>query len=385
MSTITDTESVVAKRIASSYPLKVAYDASALVRSDGGTGKGTYLRNLLGEYIATFEGLAPENDIASALPLRRRGASGYLWWQQSSLIQLLYSQRPDIFLAPYNTAPLLIPSRTRLVLVLHDLILLERFSGTGLRQQVLNYYRGRLIGPAVKRAAMVVTVSEYSRQEILKPFPRTNVRVIPNTISESWFVGQRSISVSERGNYLLMVTATVGHKNVDRALQAYAQYVRRTGAGAARLRIAGISGAAASYLQKAASLGVSEFVSIEPYLSEPQLQHLYRHAAATLVPSLMEGFGIPVLEGMASGTPVICSNTTSLPEVAGEAAAYFDPTDVVDMAAGICAVINDQAMRLSMIDKGLRRATVYRPAMVQKQVDEFWKEVAADLGSRTVV
>jgi glycosyltransferase involved in cell wall biosynthesis len=358
------------------YRLTVGYDASALVRSDGGTGKGTYLRNLLGDHISTFVGLAPENDNPSELPLRRRGKSGYLCWQQSSLVRLLFSRKPNVFLAPYNTAPLLIPSRTRLLLVLHDLILMQRFSGTGLRQQVLNYYRSCLIGPAVRRAAIVVTVSDYSRQEILRRFPRANVRVIPNTISESWFVQQRSIPMSERGNYLLMVTATVGHKNVDRALQAFALYAKQVGSGAARLRIAGISGAAALYLQKAASLGISNLVTVEPYLSEPELQNLYRHAAATLVPSLMEGFGIPVLEGMASATPVICSNTTSLPEVAGDAAAYFEPTNAAEMASSIRYVMGDPALRSSMVSKGLRRAMTYHPSKVQRQVEQFWREIA---------
>jgi glycosyltransferase involved in cell wall biosynthesis len=86
----------------------------------------------------------------------------------------------------------------------------------------------------------------------------------------------------------------------------------------------------------------------------------------------MEGFGIPVLEAMASGTPVIASDATSLPEVGGQAAAYFDPTDAGAMAAALKQVLGDRDMQQKMMDQGLTQAKQFHPGTVGLQVQAFW-------------
>lgn len=366
------------------YPLRVAYDASALVRSDGGTGKGSQLRNILGNYIDSFAGLAPTNTCVSELPLIRKARTPNLLWQQSALTQLLFQLQPDVFLSPYNISPLIVPRHTRVVLILHDLILMKRFQGSSLRERLLNEYRRYLISPSVARSSVIITVSNYSRQEILRRFPHASVKVIPCTVAPSWFSPEAVVPLSDRRRYILMVTATPSHKNTGRALEAYAKYVQGSGPNAARLHLVGVSHAAKDFLQKARDLGVLDKVVIEPYLTEIALQDSYRFASAILVPSLMEGFGIPVLEGMASGTPVICSNVTSLPEVAGDAAVYCDPFSVDDIAKCLSAVLSEGGLRASMITRGLSRARLFHPTLVRRKADEFWAELPAFLqGMRT--
>jgi glycosyltransferase involved in cell wall biosynthesis len=371
-----------AKPIPESMPLlrgaalRVAYDARALVSGDGGTGKGMQLRNLIDSRWAQFQGYAPPAE-KQRLPagIVQGGNGRYLIWQQASLPRLLKPWRPDVFLAPYNTAPLLLPRRTRLVLVLHDLILLQSFGATAIRARIVNSYRRRLIPLSVARSSYVLTVSEFSRDRILEHFPKAPVVVIPCTIPDSWFVKPRN--PQRRDNYILLVTAPPPHKNTARALRAYARYVSMAGAGAAKLRIVGLAGAGESFPAMVHELRLNEKVVFEPFVSTATLQSLYRRAKAVLVPSLLEGFGIPVLEGMASGTPVITSRSSSLAEVGGEAVQYFDPLDESSIAASIFALSENPALSIEKVRMGHMQAAKFHPRIVHRKVDEFWFQIAS--------
>jgi glycosyltransferase involved in cell wall biosynthesis len=372
-----------AKPIPESMPLlrgaalRVAYDARALVSGDGGTGKGTQLRNLIDSRWAQFQGYAPPAE-KQRLPagIVQGGNGRYLIWQQASLPRLLKPWRPDVFLAPYNTAPLLLPRRTQLMLVLHDLILLQSFGATAIRARIVNSYRRRLIPLSVARSSYVLTVSEFSRDRILEHFPKARVVVIPCTIPDSWFVKPRN--PQRRDNYILLVTAPPPHKNTARALRAYARYVGMAGAGAANLRIVGLAGAGESFPAMVHELGLNEKVVFEPFVSTATLQSLYRRAKAVLVPSLLEGFGIPVLEGMASGTPVIASRSSSLAEVGGEAVQYFDPLDESSIAASIFALSENPALSIEKVRMGHMQAAKFHPRIVHRKVDEFWFQIASE-------
>ncbi len=357
--------------------LRVAYDARALVGGDGGTGKGLQLRNLIDSRWAQFQGYAPAGGRHKLTAGIVQGGNGrYLIWQQASLPRLLKPWAPDVFLAPYNTAPLWLPRRTQLVLVLHDLILLQSFGPTPTRARILNSYSRRLIPLSVARSSYVLTVSEFSRSQILEHFPQARVIVIPCTIPESWFVGPRNLH--PRDNYILLVTASPPHKNNVRALKAYASYVRMAGSGAANLRIVGLAGAGESVPAMVRELRLNEKVTFEPFVSTAALQSLYRCAKAVLVPSLLEGFGIPVLEGMASGTPVIASRCSSLSEVGGEAVQYFDPLDERSIAASLFELNENPELSIQKVREGHMQAAKFHPRIVHRQIDEFWFQIASE-------
>jgi glycosyltransferase involved in cell wall biosynthesis len=169
-----------------------------------------------------------------------------------------------------------------------------------------------------------------------------------------------------------MVTSSAPHKNALGAIEAYAAYARRAGSGARPMKIVGLSREADAYRTKTQSLPV-EYV---PFISESELRGLYRNAAALLFPSFAEGFGIPMLEAMATGTPIIAARATSLPEVGGDAAVYFDPYSQEEMTTAIERVLEDEQLRESMASKGLAKAEEYRPAVIGKQVIDFWQEFA---------
>lgn len=370
-----------------SKPVRVAYDAQAFLSPNGGTGKGVQLRNLLGPFASTFLGFATKGTNYADHSLIQGGIGGHRVWEQLSLPVLLRRWEVDYFLAPYNTAPLLVPKHTKLILVLHDAICLGNYSGKDFRGRVDHAYRHLLATKAVARAHAVLTVSEYSKRQILDRFPEAQVQVIPCSIASSWFDSDSRQAIQDRDNYILMVTASVPHKNASGGLKGYARYVASVGAStAARLRIVGLSNAKEKFASEAKELGVGELVDFEPYVTDAELRELYRRARILLFPSFMEGFGIPVLEAMASGTPVALSDAGSLPEVGGDAAIYFDPRDVEAMGSALTRVLSDRQMQQRMMEAGLQRAQRFHPDAVQREVQEFWNGLATQqTGDRSPV
>lgn len=369
----------------SPYPLRVAYDGYAFTCSDGGAGKGAQLRNLLDGFGSTFTGFGPltrnnrsarYQDKAEALRLIHRGRFGYLVWQQACLPGLLAKMMPDVFLAPYNTAPLRIPSSIKLISVIHDLILFENLPGRTLRQRLKDKYRAMLVHNAIERSSLILTVSNFTANRIRNRFPQVKPRVIHCTVGPSWFVRGNAVPLARREPYILMVTSFAAHKNFPKAMEAFARFRARDSRSKIRLRMVGVSYGSKVVGAIMKRLGLpDDAVIIEPFLSENQLQHLYQHALCAIIPSLMEGFGIPALEAMASGTPLLSSNTWSLPEVGADAPLYFDPNSMEEMSQGISRVCTSPDLRLRLMEQGLARAEVFHPDRIQHQVRDFWREL----------
>ena len=173
-----------------------------------------------------------------------------------------------------------------------------------------------------------------------------------------------------------MVTSPAPHKNAAGAIAGYAEYVRLAGGPPAPMKVVGLSGEVESYRPLLDELGIADLVSFMPFLAETELRSLYRKARAVLVPSFAEGFGIPLLEAMATGSPVLTSNLTSLPEVGGPAPFYFDPRKPADIGSAIDSVVNDPSRQQRMANLGLLRAQDFHPSVVSRLVDDFWREMA---------
>jgi glycosyltransferase involved in cell wall biosynthesis len=353
--------------------LRIGYDAQAFLSPNGGLGKGLQLRNLLGRHIENFAGFATPAPNPSGIKLIQEGASRHRIWQQVSLPNSLRRHKIDLFLAPENTAPFFLPSSVRLILVLHDTIPLQCFPQRHLKPRLMDTYLRRQIPPSVARAEVVLTVSEYSRSEILRVFPNANVRVIPCTIPETWF---DPAPIEAREDFLLIVTSSAPHKNAAGAIAGYAQYAHLAGNSAAPAKIVGLSREGELYRALVDEFDIAELVSFMPFLAEAELRSLYCKARAVLIPSFAEGFGIPLLEAMATGTPVLTSSVTSLPEVGGAAPFYFDPRKPADIGSSISAVMTDSSLRQSMANLGRKRAQDFHPSVISKLVDDFWREVA---------
>jgi glycosyltransferase involved in cell wall biosynthesis len=244
------------------------------------------------------------------------------------------------------------------VTVVHDLLPL-RFPPEYPRQQ---YYFRFLVPRILGSSRLVIADSEHTRSDILEHYgvPAGKVKVIyPGYDSGAFFCCQPDSSPRTRQEpYVLYVGNLLPHKNLPRLLDAFALLRRRQ---ECRLVIRGEGRPAyARFLrERIESLGLRDAIAFAGYTGEDGLRQLYADAACLVLPSLGEGFGLPVLEAMACGTPVITASASSLPEVAGDAALMVDPYDCLDLADAMYRTLTDNGLREDLRQRGLRRVTAF--------------------------
>lgn len=257
----------------------------------------------------------------------------------------IWRRSPRVYFSPGFNPPLF--SSVPFVFTLHDLIHLEVPEEASLPKRA--YYR-LLVKPAARRAFRVLTVSEYSRQRILDwaGLAPEQVIVVGNGVDAAFGpVGRRH---SPGYPYVLYFWNGKPHKNAGRLLEAFA----RLPDGQVRLLIS--SAPDLELRHQALRLGIAHRVVFAGGIPEAELPDYYRGALALAFPTLYEGFGLPALEAMACGAPVLTSNVTSLPEVVGDAAVLVDPYDVESIAEGLRRVVSDEQLRQDLRARGLVRA-----------------------------
>jgi glycosyltransferase involved in cell wall biosynthesis len=360
---------------------RIGYDARFSIGEYRGMGR--YLRRLIRSVEATSIGFCATGEFDKGLQLSAGGLRPFPLWEQISLPRRAVESGIEFLLAPYNTAPLRLAPGIKLILVVHDLIYLRSTSDLPLsRSAYQNFgrlYRRWNVPHAVHRAHRIVCVSEYTRRELLRRFPvdESKISVIPNTIETSWFALERSPVPND---YILCVSGEAPNKNLPRALQGFAEYCRISRDRATQLEVVGVKAAHhTAFINIAKRHGVSERVRFHGYVSDAQLQSLYSSARALFYPSSDEGFGIPVLEALAAGLPVVASNASSIPEVGGEAALYFHSDSVSQMAEQLRSVLSNPHLQHTMSHRGRQRALQFHPDAVDSQICEFWKQT---LGGR---
>jgi glycosyltransferase involved in cell wall biosynthesis len=266
------------------------------------------------------------------------------------------------------------------VTVVHDLLPLL-FPEEYPRQQ--HYFR-HLVPRVLRRSRVVVADSESTRQEVIRrcALPAAQVRVVYPGFDPERFHGAGVIPprVAELP-YLLYVGNLLPHKNLLRLVEAFA-VVRRQCPSRLVIRGAGRPAYARALAARIEALGLSDAVAFVDYADIDALRELYARAACLVYPSLAEGFGLPVLEAMASGTPVVTSNVSSLPEVAGGAALTADPYDVAALAEAIGAVLTRAALREELRERGLQRARQFSWEQTAVAISRLIDGGLADGGAR---
>jgi glycosyltransferase involved in cell wall biosynthesis len=285
-------------------------------------------------------------------------------WNQTEFTRAAYAF-DRVYCPTYNSSLVL----TNQVVTIHDLLAL-RFPAQH-RAQYL--YCRFALSSLLKRARRIIAVSAATRDE-LSHFYGTSadkIQVIHNGYSESTFVPASQASLDHDvqimakyglARYALVVGATFPHKNIEVLLNALGRLAPRLanhGESALPLVLA-IVGARNGYIDElrryAEGIGFAERVKFLGYVSDQDLPTLYRNATMLLYPSRMEGFGLPILEAMASDCPVLCANTSSLPEVAQDAGILIAPDDVDDWAESIFQVATNAKIRSEFVRKGLLHA-----------------------------
>lgn len=226
---------------------------------------------------------------------------------------------------------------------------------------------------ALDRADAVICISESTKNDLQRFYgiPDDRIRVIHLGCEfKPLDAPPRPADVP----YLLYVGERSAYKNFERTIEAFAQVAEKN--RDLRLRCIGGQPFTKVELSKLAELKVGHAVTHEGYLPDQQMQSVYSQARAVIYPSLYEGFGIPILEGMTCGTAILTSNRASMPEVAGDAALLFDPYSVESIASSISQLMNSESMRNELIVKGLRRARQFSWQRSAQETCEVYQAVS---------
>ncbi|MCC7416914.1 MAG: glycosyltransferase family 4 protein [Acidobacteria bacterium] len=356
-------------------------------------GIGTYIRNLLRhlaridrqtEYVlicrpADAAGLAATGENFRAVP---ETAGNYSIAEQIKIPLLLKREGITLFHAPHYVLPPLVACRS--VVTIHDCIHLM-FPQYLPGRLALTYARGSM-AMAAGRATRVMTVSESSKRDIMRLFGTdpAKISVIYNAYDERFGVepSQEDVArVRERfqlhDQFVLYAGNVKPHKNLERLIEAF-HLVRRRGLEQLKLVMIGDEISRYAALRRAVHQHqLHKYVRFLGYLPEETLAVMYRLAGVFVFPSLYEGFGLPPLEAMASGTPVVTSNVSSLPEVADQAAVLVDPYDPYSIADGIHRVLTDESTRRDLRQRGLARARQFSWDDSVRQIREIYARVGS--------
>jgi glycosyltransferase involved in cell wall biosynthesis len=355
--------------------MRIAIDTRDLLLAR--TGARTYLV----EVLAALERVAAPHVIVPLAPRRpppvRRDAASkirehlaFTWWKQVELPRLAQANRCDVIFCTDFTAPLV--AKARPVPVFFD-------GNFWVTPEHYNRWWRLLIDktaiPAARRAPAVVTISEFSRQEIAHythiPLARiAAIPIAPKTATKVALSPADTVRIlhgyglDDGTPFVLHVGVLEKRKNLVRLVEAFDRFRRQVGEPY-QLVLVGQPGPrqdmddSANIQAAVARLGLADCVRLIGHAPDADLPAFYQGAALFVFPSLREGFGMPILEAYSSRLAVAAANSSAIPEVAGDAALLFDPTDVDDMAAAMLQLAQDPALRAELIERGLQRTALY--------------------------
>ncbi len=306
-----------------------------------------------------------------ALPTHRRVLRGLAYWPRAAR-----RDRLDLFHTSYYPVPRLsVPT----VLTVHDMRLV-RMPETYGRARYL--FLRSVIPGSLRRAERIVAVSNDTREDLARHFgvPREKVTISHNPVPPGFArVEDRSVLDRVRRKYglpaafILSVGRIEPRKNVDRLIEAFASVGEGFGVG---LVVAGGRDPAfGEYHDLVRRRGADKGVVFTGYVDDADLPALYSMASLFAFPSLHEGFGVPVLEAMACGTPVLTSDTSALPDVAGDAAVLVDPSSVESIAAGLARILGDEPFRERLVERGYERARRFDARSAAEAIVGLYKKI----------
>jgi len=344
-------------------PKTVTIDARWLVG-----GIGTYTRSLLQEFHGHANGvqiqaIVRKEDFCSV----RRWCAGvtvidtpiYTLLEQ---IQVARASRScDLLHVPHFNAPLF--HRGPLLVSIMDV---SHLTSPAYRRKLSTLIYARpMLNAVARKADHVVTVSDYSKNQIVDwlGISESKITVIPCGVGQEFTPASTETDSLRPGEipgvespFLLYVGNLKPHKNVSTLLRAFAQ-VRKKNKLRHSLLIVGDDPRWKSFVvEECFRLGIRDCTNLVPYVPQSLLPRVYAAADLLVMPSTLEGFGLPVLEAMACGTPVIASNAASLPQVGGDAALYFDPASTEELATQIERILESRGLRDGLRHKGIQRA-----------------------------
>lgn len=286
--------------------------------------------------------LAPRNilhvDVAKELGIEVIGNSTGYFWGQIELPLYLKSIGSPLLFNPANMAPIFYRNK---IVSLHDIAFVKYPSGFDWR---FRFVYKVLIPIILKTSNKIITVSQFSKKEIIDYYALSTdkIAVINGGIDEKFHT---SLNKHTEKEYFLGVSSLDARKNFKGLIEAFLKLNHPS----IKLYIIGDKNNAFKHID----VITDERIKFLGRVTDEELISYYSGALAFIYPSFYEGFGLPLLEAMACGTPVITSNLSSMPEVCGDAAMYVDPYDVEDIANKLQIVLEDEVLQRVLIDKGL--------------------------------
>ncbi len=293
--------------------------------------------------------------------------------------------RLDLYHATHYVLPAFVPCQT--VVTIHDIIHLL-YPGF-LPSRAASLYAQRMFRHSVNRADRIIAVSQNTSSDVLDYFdiPEEKIKVVYNGVEDRFRqllsaeeLGAHLKDVGVRQPYLLFVGNPKPHKNLDRVIKAYARARSRAGFEAPLVCVGARPGSDFKLERRARQLGVGDHVQLVGHVPARALPALYQGASLFLYPTLYEGFGLPVVEAMASRAPVITSNTSSLQEIARGYAELVNPLEVEEIARAIerCMMDRDHARQLA--DRAASRAAGFQWQTAAESTLAIYREVLGESG-----
>ncbi|WP_223826712.1 glycosyltransferase family 1 protein [Flagellimonas sp. S3867] len=316
---------------------------------------------------------------------------GYPGWEQIALPRAAYKEGCDVLHCTSNTGPLF--SKVPIVTTLHDIIYLESISlfkkeGTWY-QKLGNMYRRYFVPPVIRKSKKVITVSNYEKERINNHFGFKDNRLtaIYNGVGSHFKKvtdTTRLKTIREQynlpDNFFFFLGNTDPKKNTKGVLKAFTDFNKIYPKKYKLVMLDYDEGELLKLLDSVGGQEIRELIHLTGYVPNTDLPAIISQSTIFLYPSLRESFGIPILEGMACGVPVITSNTSSMPEVAGEGTALMvDPSKPIEITEAMRNLIEDKMLANVLSEKGIERAKHFSWETMAKNVLELYEDVHREL------
>lgn len=314
----------------------------------------------------------------------------YPIWEQSALPKAAQKDGCDMLHCTSNTAPL--NPKMPLIVTLHDIIYMEKSylkiladKGTNY-QKFGNVYRRYIVPRVMKTADKIITVSHFERNRIGEFFglPESDKRLVAvyngvsrhfEKVTDDSFLKRVKAQYKLPDNYFFFLGNTDPKKNTKGVLTAFSDFLKQTGKDFTLVMLDYDREELKKLLSEIGDPGLEDHIHLTGYVVNTDLPAIYSMCKVFLYPSLRESFGIPMLEAMRCGVPVITSNTSSMPEVSGGKAVIIDPFKPEEITQGIIKLLNDEKYADEIVEQGYEQAAKFSWKSMAEHVLELYKEV----------
>ena len=309
------------------------------------------------------------------------GSNFYPLWEQFSLPRAVNQLNLDMLHCTSNTAPIL--CKIPMILTLHDIIFLEPRdkSNKSLYQNMGWLYRRFVVPRILKKCKRIITVSEFEYNNIISKLhiPEEKMVMIYNGYNE-WFKPVEDIELIyqqyiEEPGYFFFLGNTDPKKNTERTLIAYSHYLEKSNVKRKLLMADLDRSFLDDIIERNHIENIKDYMVIPGYIKNADLPYVYNNAFAFLYTSLRESFGIPLLEAMACGTPVITSNTSSMPEIGGSEALMVNPQNADEITEKMLLLEEDNIIYQKQKEIGIRRAQQFSWKYTAEQLLTVYEDV----------